>query len=60
VANCGLLRIVRRLFRPERFPNTKMKKKEREVKAAERVAAKERKQQERATATAQKSRDTLN
>ena len=36
-----------------------MKKKEREAKAAERVAAKERKQQERATAAAQKSRDTL-
>jgi hypothetical protein len=37
-----------------------MKKKERKAKAAERVAAKEQKQQERATATAQKSHDTLN
>jgi hypothetical protein len=36
-----------------------MKKKEREAKAAERVAAKERKQQERDAATAQKSHDTL-
>jgi hypothetical protein len=37
-----------------------MRKKEREAKAAERVAAKERKQQERNAATAQKSHNTLN
>jgi hypothetical protein len=39
--------------RAQRQRNTKMRKKEREAKAAERVAAKERKQQERDAATAQ-------
>jgi hypothetical protein len=46
--------------RAQRQRNTKMRKKEREAKAAERVAAKERKQQERDAATAQKTHAKLN